>query len=109
MMGSDDIMLPNYVETVRSVVDQYPGVGMIQPGVEVITETGEVINTLRGRGEAATVRAERCAPGLMGGEEAPPACCGVLVLFPVVVLAHRRRFARLISGPTSVSSKISRW
>jgi len=85
-------MLPNYVETVRSVVDQYPGVGMIQPGVEVIDETGEVINTLadevKRRLYAPKVRNRRLM-GWRGARRQPAA--GVLVLFPVVVLAHRRR------------------
>lgn len=46
MMGTDDIMLPNYVATVRSVIDEHPGVGMVQPGVEVINGAGEVVRTL---------------------------------------------------------------
>jgi glycosyltransferase involved in cell wall biosynthesis len=46
MMGSDDLMLPNYLAVLRSVLEEYPGVGMIQPGVEVINGAGEVTNSL---------------------------------------------------------------
>jgi glycosyltransferase involved in cell wall biosynthesis len=46
MMGTDDIMLPNYVATVRSVLQEHPGVGMVQPGVEVINGDGKVVRTL---------------------------------------------------------------
>src|SRR4051812_27258236 len=28
MMGTDDIMLPNYLAVLRSVLEEYPGVGM---------------------------------------------------------------------------------
>ncbi|MGC9666979.1 glycosyltransferase family 2 protein [Planosporangium sp. 12N6] len=69
MMGTDDIMLPNYLAALRSVLKEYPGVGMIQPGVEVINGAGEVTNTLadevKRRLYAPKVRTRR----LMGGEE----------------------------------------
>jgi glycosyltransferase involved in cell wall biosynthesis len=68
MMGTDDIMLPNYVATLRSIIAQYPGVAIIQPGVEVIDGDGKVINTL-----ADAVKRRLYAPKinsrqLMGGE-----------------------------------------
>ncbi|HZU57520.1 MAG TPA: glycosyltransferase [Actinocrinis sp.] len=43
MMGSDDLMLPDYVSTVRRLEALAPGAGIVQPGVEVIDETGRVI------------------------------------------------------------------
>jgi glycosyltransferase involved in cell wall biosynthesis len=46
MMGSEDIMLPNYLATVRSVLDEYPDAAMVQPGVEVIDGDGRVVRTL---------------------------------------------------------------
>jgi GT2 family glycosyltransferase len=69
MMGTDDIMLPNYLSVVRSALAEYPGVGMIQPGVEIIDGDGQVINTL-----ADEVKRRLYAPKvetrrLMGGEE----------------------------------------
>jgi glycosyltransferase involved in cell wall biosynthesis len=69
LMGTDDIMLPNYVASLRSVQEEYPGVGMIQPGVEVINGAGQVTSTL-----ADEVKRRLYAPKvdgrvLMGGEE----------------------------------------
>jgi GT2 family glycosyltransferase len=69
MMGTDDIMLPNYLATLRSVLADHPGVGMIQPGVEVINAAGDVVHTL-----ADEVKRRLYAPKvdgrrLMGGEE----------------------------------------
>lgn len=43
MMGSDDLMLPDYVSTVRRLEALAPGAGIVQPGVEVIDEAGQVI------------------------------------------------------------------
>jgi glycosyltransferase involved in cell wall biosynthesis len=43
MMGSDDLMLPDYVATVRQLEKLSPGAGIIQPGVEIIDETGAVV------------------------------------------------------------------
>ena len=43
MMGSDDLMLPDYVATVRRLEALAPGAGIVQPGVEVIDENGKVV------------------------------------------------------------------
>jgi len=43
MMGSDDLMLPDYVATVRALEALAPGAGIVQPGVEIIDETGRVV------------------------------------------------------------------
>ncbi len=69
IMGCDDLMHPNYVAAVRSVLDEHPGVGMVQPGVEVIDENGAAVGGL-----ADTVKRRIYAPAvdrrrLMGGEE----------------------------------------
>lgn len=45
VMGADDIMLPNYVATVRKAF-QNPDVKIVQPGVEVIDENGAVYEPL---------------------------------------------------------------
>lgn len=39
VMGADDVMLPNYVGTVRAAF-QNPAIKIVQPGVEVIDENG---------------------------------------------------------------------
>jgi glycosyltransferase involved in cell wall biosynthesis len=46
IFGADDIMKPDYVATVRQLVERYPQVAIIQPGVEVIDETGTPRKTL---------------------------------------------------------------
>ncbi len=43
MMGCDDLMLPDYVATVRELEKLAPGAGIVQPGVEVIDEAGRVV------------------------------------------------------------------
>ncbi|HEY8372427.1 MAG TPA: glycosyltransferase family A protein [Pseudonocardiaceae bacterium] len=40
IMGADDIMLPNYVSTIRRIHREHPEVAMIQPGVQLIDEHG---------------------------------------------------------------------
>ena len=69
MMGTDDIMLPNYVATLRAVLEEYPGVAMIQPGVEVIDGTGKVINTLADQVKQRLYFPKIDSRALMGGEE----------------------------------------
>lgn len=41
IMGADDVMLPNYIETIRKAFGN-PEVDIVQPGVEVIDEAGVV-------------------------------------------------------------------
>lgn len=40
-LGSDDVLLPQYVATVCHVTDQFPEVAVIQPGVSVIDRAGK--------------------------------------------------------------------
>lgn len=40
VMGADDVMLRNYIETVVAAHEQFPSAQIIQPGVEVIDELG---------------------------------------------------------------------
>ena len=40
VMGADDVMLANYLETVVAAHEQFPSAQIIQPGVEVIDELG---------------------------------------------------------------------
>lgn len=42
IVGCDDILLPGYVARVRELIAQFPDVDVIQPGVEVIDEDGQV-------------------------------------------------------------------
>jgi glycosyltransferase involved in cell wall biosynthesis len=69
MMGTDDIMLPNYLATVRSIIAEYPGVGMVQPGVEVIDGAGQVTKTLADEIKRRIYAPKFTGRRLMGGEE----------------------------------------
>jgi glycosyltransferase involved in cell wall biosynthesis len=42
VMGADDVMLRNYIETVVGAHEQFPTAQIIQPGVEVIDELGQL-------------------------------------------------------------------
>ncbi len=42
VMGADDVMLPNYLEVVTGAMAQFPEAAIVQPGVEVIDEKGQV-------------------------------------------------------------------
>ncbi|MFJ6781733.1 glycosyltransferase family 2 protein [Streptomyces yangpuensis] len=70
IMGCDDVLHPHYLETVRAIVEAHPGIGMVQPGVEVIDGTGRVsqgglADNTKKRLYAPQVKGRR----LMGGEE----------------------------------------
>lgn len=70
IMGCDDILHPHYLETVRGIVAAHPGVGMVQPGVEVIDGSGRVVqgglaDNTKKRLYSPQVKGRR----VMGGEE----------------------------------------
>lgn len=46
VLGSDDILLPNYVRHIRETIAAFPGADVIQPGVRVIGTNGEQTSTL---------------------------------------------------------------
>jgi GT2 family glycosyltransferase len=46
IMGCDDLLLPNYISTVRALAAAHPDVGLVQPGVRVIDETGRPTSSL---------------------------------------------------------------
>jgi glycosyltransferase involved in cell wall biosynthesis len=46
LMGTDDVMLPNYVATVRAILAEHPKAALIQPRVDIIDAAGKVTNTL---------------------------------------------------------------
>jgi GT2 family glycosyltransferase len=46
IIGQDDIMLPNYVATVRSIVEAVPDVTIVQPGVEIVDARGNPARSL---------------------------------------------------------------
>jgi glycosyltransferase involved in cell wall biosynthesis len=69
LMGCDDLLLPDYVGTVRSAHQAVPEAGIIQPGVLLIDAAGKPVRTLvdeaKRRIYAPSVRGRR----LLGGED----------------------------------------
>lgn len=49
MMGSDDVMLNNYLETVLALMDAFPAAAVVQPGVIPIDSAGHPSRTLPDR------------------------------------------------------------
>jgi len=69
LMGSDDLMLPNYVRTVHAVHERFPDAGMIQPGVEVIDGDGNLVKTLADEAKRRLYAPKETGLRLMSGEE----------------------------------------
>lgn len=46
MIGSDDVMLPNYLTVVRSVLDDCPDATVVQPGVQIVDASGTPAHSL---------------------------------------------------------------
>jgi glycosyltransferase involved in cell wall biosynthesis len=68
MLGSDDIMLPNYLSTVRAVLEVYPGVAMVQPGVQVIDGAGQACKPLVDQAKQRVYAPKHTGRILMTGE-----------------------------------------
>ena len=49
IMGCDDLMHPGYVRRVLELIEQFPDVSIIQPGVVVVDEHGAVVRPLADR------------------------------------------------------------
>ena len=65
MLGSDDLLLPNYIASVRALATAHPKAGLIQPGVRVIDENGQPVSGL-----ADTIKRRLYAPKeLLRGSE----------------------------------------
>lgn len=69
LMGTDDIMLPAYVATIRAALAKHPGIGMIQPGVEVIDSAGKPTEGLVDQSKRRLYKPGFKGEVLMGGEE----------------------------------------
>ncbi|MEU6980468.1 MULTISPECIES: glycosyltransferase [unclassified Streptomyces] len=78
MLGSDDLLLPTYVATMRAAIEAEPGAAIYQPGVEVIDENGAPSSTLgdevkkrlyapKDNGRRLVLSGEPLAANLLGG------------------------------------------
>jgi len=68
MMGCDDIMLPDYLATIRAVLDEYPTVAMVQPGVQVIDGVGAPCKPLVDQAKQRVYAPKHTGRLLMTGE-----------------------------------------
>ncbi|MDR1388056.1 MAG: glycosyltransferase [Propionibacteriaceae bacterium] len=90
LMGCDDLMLPNYVATVRAAAQACPRASLIQPGVEVIDQSGATAVSLRDLVKARLVRPRSDRPLLLTGQRAAASLLrGNWLYWPS--LAFRRR------------------
>ena len=74
VMGCDDIMLPDYLSTVRRLAAAHPDAAVIAPGVEVIDDAGQLVRPLGDRiksllapRRATVLRGEAMASSLYHG------------------------------------------
>ncbi|MFD7263782.1 glycosyltransferase family 2 protein [Streptomyces sp. NPDC059874] len=85
MMGTDDIMLPEYVATVRAAIAKHPGIGMVQPGVQVIDGEGRLAEGLVDQSKKRLYAPRVNGELLMGGERlATSLLRGCWVYFPSI-------------------------
>ncbi|MEF2527833.1 MULTISPECIES: glycosyltransferase family 2 protein [Streptomyces] len=69
IMGCDDLLYPHYLETVRGILAEHPGIGMVQPGVEVIDGRGRPANGLADHAKRRLYAPQVDGRRVMGGEE----------------------------------------
>lgn len=93
IMGADDVMLPDYVRTVRAAHLAFPEASIIQPGVQVIDEEGAPTSGLVDSAKRAFYAPRVTGPTVLGGEHlALSLLRGNWLYFPS--LAWRTRAAR---------------
>src|SRR6185312_11071741 len=68
ILGCDDVMLPNYVETILAAHKRFPSAAIIQPGVQVIDEESAVVKTFVDVVKQKVVRPRGNGPQLISGE-----------------------------------------
>lgn len=68
ILGCDDVLLPNYVETISAAHERFPNAAIIQPGVQVIDENSVVVKTIVDTIKQRVVRPHGNGPQLVSGE-----------------------------------------
>jgi glycosyltransferase involved in cell wall biosynthesis len=69
IMGCDDVMLPDYLAVIRSVLEEHPTVAMVQPGVQVIDGAGQPCSSLVDSAKQRIYAPKDTGRLLMSGEE----------------------------------------
>ncbi|MFW0793664.1 glycosyltransferase family 2 protein [Gordonia sp. CPCC 205515] len=69
VMGCDDVMLPDYLATVRRLAAAHPDAAVIAPGVEVIDDHDRIVTPLGDRIKTfLTPKADSAKPAILTGE-----------------------------------------
>lgn len=68
ILGCDDVLLPNYVDVVLKAHKDFPDASVIQPGVQVIDETGRVVRSLADSVKRKFVGPKTSSPTVLAGE-----------------------------------------
>ncbi|WP_232661084.1 glycosyltransferase family 2 protein [Pseudonocardia sp. TRM90224] len=69
IIGSDDLMLPGYIGTVRAAHKAHPEVAIIQPGVEVVDEHGAPTSTIADVAKSKLYAPKVTEPTVLAGEQ----------------------------------------
>lgn len=69
IMGCDDLLLPGYAAEVRKLEAARPGVGLIQPGVQVIDALGQPTQSLVDSAKRRLYAPKGPGPHLMAGQD----------------------------------------
>lgn len=69
LLGCDDVLLPNYVDVVLAAAAAFPTVDIIQPGVQVIDESGAVVSTLADTVKQRLMMPRTRRPRVLSGED----------------------------------------
>jgi glycosyltransferase involved in cell wall biosynthesis len=68
ILGCDDVLLPNYVDVVLQAHRSHPEASVIQPGVQVIDETGQVVRSLVDSAKRKLVGPKASTTTVLAGE-----------------------------------------
>jgi glycosyltransferase involved in cell wall biosynthesis len=68
ILGCDDVLLPNYVDTILAAHKRFPDAAIIQPGVQVIDEKSHVVATLVDSVKQKVIRPRGGGHQLISGE-----------------------------------------
>ncbi|MFF2297417.1 glycosyltransferase family 2 protein [Arthrobacter sp. NPDC058127] len=68
ILGCDDVLLPNYVDVVLKANRDFPDAAVIQPGVQIIDETGKVVTSLADSVKRRLVGPKTGFATVLGGE-----------------------------------------
>jgi glycosyltransferase involved in cell wall biosynthesis len=67
-LGCDDLLLPGYVRTIRSAIERWPQVDVIQPGVRVVDEEERPVRPLVDVVKQRVFRPRMTGPTVLEGE-----------------------------------------